>query len=148
MIDQQSKDLEVNVGVTQGTSSTLSTTPWLSRPQSWARKEYIQFERSPFQVWMLTGDKVDTAINIGHSCSLLNTDMTTLRLCADDEEEGGEDPAEAAAKDAKAKGGTGGGGAGGKTKVFGKEEAVVVTVERTSLELDASGVPSEASLRG
>lgn len=36
---------------------------------------------------MLTGDKVDTAINIGHSCSLLNTEMTILRLCAEDKED-------------------------------------------------------------
>merc|ERR1712216_893149 len=35
-------------------------------------------------VWMLTGDKVDTAINIGFSCSLLTTDMELLRLVADD----------------------------------------------------------------
>ena len=35
-------------------------------------------------VWMLTGDKVDTAINIGFSCSLLTTDMDLLRLVADD----------------------------------------------------------------
>lgn len=88
---------------------------------------------------MLTGDKVDTAINIGHSCSLLNTDMTTLRLCADDEEEEEDTPVETGNKNA-----TGGGKAGN----FGSEEAVVVTVERTSLELDGSGVPSEASLRG
>ncbi len=33
---------------------------------------------------MLTGDKVDTAINIGFSCSLLTTDMELLRLVADD----------------------------------------------------------------
>ena len=35
-------------------------------------------------MWMLTGDKVDTAINIGFSCSLLTTDMELLRLVADD----------------------------------------------------------------
>lgn len=33
---------------------------------------------------MLTGDKVDTAINIGHSCNLLREDMTILRLCVSD----------------------------------------------------------------
>jgi magnesium-transporting ATPase (P-type) len=33
---------------------------------------------------MLTGDKVDTAINIGYSCSLLSTEMTILRLCGED----------------------------------------------------------------
>lgn len=91
---------------------------------------------------------MDTAINIGHSCSLLNTGMTTLRLCADDEEE------EEDAKPVKtgAMNATGGGGAGvrgaGKKGKFNREETVVVTVERTSLELDASGVPSEGSLRG
>lgn len=94
---------------------------------------------------MLTGDKVDTAINIGHSCSLLNTDMTTLRLCADDEEE---DETKTVETDNKTAKGKGSGGGGGKKGVSSKEEAVVVTVERTSLELDASGVPSEASLRG
>lgn len=97
---------------------------------------------------MLTGDKVDTAINIGHSCSLLNTDMTTLRLCADDEEEEEDKPAEAGAKTASGGGGGAGAGGSGTKAKFGKEEPVVVTVERTSLELDASGVPSEASLRG
>lgn len=100
---------------------------------------------------MLTGDKVDTAINIGHSCSLLNADMTTLRLCADDEEEEKETPAETGDKDAAGGGGAGGAGGragGGQKGKSGGEEAVVVTVERTSLELDASGVPSEASLTG
>lgn len=27
------------------------------------------------KVWVLTGDKMETAINIGHSCNLLHTDM-------------------------------------------------------------------------
>ena len=30
--------------------------------------------------WMLTGDKVDTAINIGFSCQLVNTQTNILRL--------------------------------------------------------------------
>lgn len=89
---------------------------------------------------MLTGDKVDTAINIGHSCSLLNTDMTTLRLCADEDEEDGETDNNA--------GQTGRAGGKGSGKKGAIDDDVVVTVERTSLELDASGVPSEGSLRG
>lgn len=40
--------------------------------------------KAGMKVWMLTGDKVDTAINIGHSCSLLTAEMKTLRLCADE----------------------------------------------------------------
>lgn len=139
--DQQLTLLEVDVGVTQKYLQYFSRHLLAFSAASLAPHQNAYLILLPFQVWMLTGDKVDTAINIGHSCSLLNTDMTTLRLCADDEEED-------TAKDAKTNGGTGGSGDGGKNKVFGKEEAVVVTVERTSLELDASGVPSEASLRG
>jgi magnesium-transporting ATPase (P-type) len=36
------------------------------------------------KVWVLTGDKVDTAINIGFSCQLLAMDMKLLRLCGED----------------------------------------------------------------
>lgn len=28
------------------------------------------------KVWVLTGDKIETAINIGYSCKLLNNEMT------------------------------------------------------------------------
>jgi magnesium-transporting ATPase (P-type) len=27
------------------------------------------------KIWVLTGDKIETAINIGYSCDLLNFDM-------------------------------------------------------------------------
>lgn len=90
---------------------------------------------------MLTGDKVDTAINIGHSCSLLNTDMRILRLCADDEEGNEEEDNNAPANSSKSS-------AGGNEKGSKRHSEEVVVVERTRLELDQSGVPSEASLRG
>lgn len=32
------------------------------------------------KVWMLTGDKLETAENIGHSCKLLTRDMQVTRL--------------------------------------------------------------------
>jgi phospholipid-translocating ATPase len=37
------------------------------------------------KLWVLTGDKVETAINIGFSCNLLNNDMDLLVLKADDD---------------------------------------------------------------
>lgn len=43
------------------------------------------------KLWVLTGDKVETAINIGFSCNLLNNDMELIRLKAD-EDEGGDTP--------------------------------------------------------
>ena len=30
------------------------------------------------KVWVLTGDKIETAINIGYSCNLLNNNMIKL----------------------------------------------------------------------
>ncbi|KAI1005561.1 Phospholipid-transporting ATPase [Podosphaera aphanis] len=38
------------------------------------------------KLWVLTGDKVETAINIGFSCNLLNNDMELLVLKFDDEQ--------------------------------------------------------------
>ena len=36
--------------------------------------------QADIRVWMLTGDKKETAINIGYSCSLLHDDMNVLVL--------------------------------------------------------------------
>ena len=39
-------------------------------------KETIEgFKEVGIKVWVLTGDKVETAINIGYSCGLLNNSM-------------------------------------------------------------------------
>ncbi|TVY46316.1 Phospholipid-transporting ATPase [Lachnellula occidentalis] len=38
------------------------------------------------KLWVLTGDKVETAVNIGFSCNLLNTDMELIVLRFDDEQ--------------------------------------------------------------
>lgn len=40
------------------------------------------------KLWVLTGDKVETAINIGFSCNLLNNDMDLLRLQVSEDESG------------------------------------------------------------
>ncbi|XP_075479097.1 putative phospholipid-transporting ATPase 4 [Primulina tabacum] len=37
------------------------------------------------KIWLLTGDKKETAINIGFSCSLLRHDMKQLHLCLSEE---------------------------------------------------------------
>ncbi len=40
------------------------------------------------KLWVLTGDKVETAINIGFSCNLLNNDMELLYVKVDEDESG------------------------------------------------------------
>jgi len=37
-------------------------------------------QEAGIKIWMLTGDKLETAENIGHSCKLLKNDMTVWRL--------------------------------------------------------------------
>ncbi|KAK7560515.1 phospholipid-translocating P-type ATPase [Phyllosticta citricarpa] len=41
--------------------------------------------RAGIKLWVLTGDKVETAINIGFSCNLLDNDMDLIVLKVDDE---------------------------------------------------------------
>jgi len=44
----------------------------------------IQFMKDAgIKVWVLTGDKVETAINIGYSCKLLNNDMNQFIINGD-----------------------------------------------------------------
>eukprot|EP00127_Corallochytrium_limacisporum_P000959 Clim_evm43s33 gene=Clim_evmTU43s33 len=43
-----------------------------------------QLLEANMKVWMLTGDKQETAINIGFSCRLLNSDMTIMIMEGDD----------------------------------------------------------------
>jgi phospholipid-translocating ATPase len=40
------------------------------------------------KLWVLTGDKVETAINIGFSCNLLNNDMELIHVKVDEDESG------------------------------------------------------------
>lgn len=44
--------------------------------------------KAGIKLWVLTGDKVETAINIGFSCNLLNNDMELIHLKVDENEEG------------------------------------------------------------
>ncbi len=40
----------------------------------------IDFYNNIFQIWVLTGDKKETAVNIGYSCKLLSDQMLNLTL--------------------------------------------------------------------
>ncbi|KAJ1962718.1 phospholipid transporting ATPase [Dipsacomyces acuminosporus] len=45
-----------------------------------------QLARAGIKLWVLTGDKTETAINIGYSCNLLNNDMQLVVVQSDDKE--------------------------------------------------------------
>ena len=51
-------------------------------------KETIEsFKDTGIKVWVLTGDKVETAINIGYSCGLLNSKMRQYVVNSADDNE-------------------------------------------------------------
>lgn len=51
-------------------------------------KETIEaFKETGIKVWVLTGDKVETAINIGYSCGLLNNQMEQYVINTSDSNE-------------------------------------------------------------
>ena len=37
------------------------------------------------KVWMLTGDKQETAVNIGYACNLIDNSFIQMKVNADDE---------------------------------------------------------------
>ena len=45
------------------------------------------FKETGIKVWVLTGDKVETAINIGYSCGLLNNEMEQYVINTDEYDE-------------------------------------------------------------
>ncbi len=42
-------------------------------------------KKAGIKVWVLTGDKIETAINIGYSCQLLNDELTQIIVDGKDE---------------------------------------------------------------
>lgn len=41
-------------------------------------------KQADIKLWVLTGDKIETAINIGYSCELLNNNMIQFLIDCDD----------------------------------------------------------------
>ena len=44
-------------------------------------------KNSGIQIWVLTGDKIETAINIAYSCKLLDDNLEKIQITADSENE-------------------------------------------------------------
>lgn len=40
----------------------------------------VTLKKAKITIWMLTGDKKETAINIAHACGLMNRKMVTFQL--------------------------------------------------------------------
>ena len=54
---------------------------------SFRRHHHSDFKEAGIKVWVLTGDKIETAINIGYSCELLTNDLEQIIIDGKEEKE-------------------------------------------------------------
>ncbi|KAI9336583.1 hypothetical protein BD770DRAFT_448698 [Pilaira anomala] len=74
-VDAVSEEIEQNMLLMGGTAIE-------DRLQEGVPETIAELAKSGIKLWVLTGDKTETAINIGFSCNLLTTDMELLVLAA------------------------------------------------------------------
>lgn len=78
-LDQVSEEIEQNMLLMGGTAIE-------DRLQIGVPETIAELSKSGIKIWVLTGDKTETAINIGFACNLLTTHMELLILRASDRE--------------------------------------------------------------
>lgn len=49
-------------------------------PQDGVPETISDLKDSGIKVWVLTGDKMETAINIGYSCKLIGSELVLLKV--------------------------------------------------------------------
>ena len=74
-MEQVAEEIEQNL-------TLLGVTGIEDRLQEGVSDTIASLRAAGIQVWVLTGDKVDTAVNIGYACALLTTSMNVLYLTA------------------------------------------------------------------
>lgn len=75
-IDRLMEEIEVNLEI-------LGATAIEDRLQSEVPDTIHKLRQASIKIWMLTGDKEETAINIGFACRLLTTDVERIVISAD-----------------------------------------------------------------
>lgn len=73
LIDELSDQIEKNLIL-------LGATAIEDKLQDKVSQTILEFKKAGLKIWMLTGDKLETAINIGYSCSLISDLMVTIIL--------------------------------------------------------------------
>lgn len=96
-VDEVCEEIEVNMLLMGGTAIE-------DRLQDGVPETIAELAQSGIRLWVLTGDKTETAINIAYSCNLITNDMQMLILKADNRADTGKQlkDALAAAYDPKA----------------------------------------------
>ncbi|KAL5628019.1 hypothetical protein BROUX41_002767 [Berkeleyomyces rouxiae] len=87
-IDNREEKLEAVAELIEQDLTLLGGTAIEDRLQDGVPDTIALLGEAGIKLWVLTGDKVETAINIGFSCNLLNNDMELINLKFDEDPTG------------------------------------------------------------
>ena len=79
MTDRDQKLEEVNARI-EVDLELVGSTAIEDRLQDEVAETIISLKETGMKVWVLTGDKVETAVNIGYSAGLLNNEMSQFYI--------------------------------------------------------------------
>ena len=81
-MENREEKVEAVMAEIEGDLTLCGVTAIEDKLQDGVPKCIASLRKAGIKVWMLTGDKVDTAINIGYACQLIAPDMRVLELTA------------------------------------------------------------------
>lgn len=85
-LDDREEKMEEAAEIIEQDLSLIGGTAIEDRLQDGVPDTIALLAEAGIKLWVLTGDKVETAINIGFSCNLLNNDMELIHLKTDEDE--------------------------------------------------------------
>jgi len=77
-LDNRAEKVDLEAEKIEKELSLIGATAIEDKLQDGVPETIANFISAGIKVWMLTGDKLETAINIGHSCKLIKEDMEVL----------------------------------------------------------------------
>ncbi|GAA5832129.1 hypothetical protein JCM5353_008080 [Sporobolomyces roseus] len=85
-VEDREEEIEKACDMIEGGLTILGATALEDKLQIGVPDAIAQLHRAGIKLWILTGDKLQTAIEIGFSCNLLTNDMDIMILSAESEE--------------------------------------------------------------
>jgi phospholipid-translocating P-type ATPase (flippase) len=82
-VEEKTKIIEEIVDKLESEIELLGATALEDKLQSGVPETISELQQAGIKIWVLTGDKIDTAENISHSCSLLHEDTEKFRILDD-----------------------------------------------------------------
>lgn len=85
VLENREEEIEKTCELIESDLTLIGGTAIEDRLQEGVPESIATLRKAGIKLWVLTGDKIETAINIGFSCNLLGNDMSLLTVTVDDE---------------------------------------------------------------